>query len=81
MQEALNKENYKLDAIINKLLAQIKLPENLTLGEYYMLLDKPKLTTSRIQNINQKMQRQLKNATVESLCVSYFDDKDIFILK
>ena len=48
MQEALNRGNYKLNAVIDKLLAQIKLPENLTLGKYYMLLDKPKLTTSRI---------------------------------
>tara|TARA_R110002060_G_scaffold52609_3_gene63412 strand:+ start:1015 stop:1155 length:141 start_codon:yes stop_codon:yes gene_type:complete len=44
MQEALNKGNYKLDVVIDKLLAQIKLLENLILGEYYMLLNKPKLT-------------------------------------
>jgi len=47
MQEALNKGNYKLDAIINKLLAQTKLPGNLILEEYYMLLNKPKSTTSQ----------------------------------
>ena len=52
MQETLNKGNYKLDVIINKLLAQIKLLGNLTLGEYYVLLDRPRLITSRIQSIN-----------------------------
>jgi len=52
MQEALNKGNYKLDAVINKLLAQIKLSGNLILREYYVLLNRPKLITSRIQSIN-----------------------------
>jgi len=47
MQEALNRGNYKLDVVIDKLLAQIKLLENLTLREYYMLLNKPKLITSQ----------------------------------
>ena len=81
MQEALNKGNYKLNAIIDKLLAQTKLPKNLTLGEYYMLLNKPRSPTSQTQNINQKMQKQLKNATMKSLYINYFNNKDIFILK
>ena len=46
MQKALNKGNYKLNAIIDKLLAQIKLPRNLTLKEYYMLLNRPRLIIS-----------------------------------
>ena len=79
MQEALNRGNYRLDAVIDKLLAQTELPGNLTLGEYYVLLDRPRSTTSRTQSIDQKMQRQLKNATVESLCVGYSDDEDVFI--
>jgi len=27
------------------------------------------------------MQRQLKNATVESLCMGFFDNEDVFILE
>jgi len=81
MQEALNRGNYRLDVIIDKLLAQTKLSGNFTLGEYYMLLNRPRLITSRTQSINQKMQRQLKNAIVKSLCVSFFDNKDVFISK
>ena len=46
MQEALNKGNYRLNAVIDKLLTQIKLSGNLTLKEYYVLLNKPKLTIS-----------------------------------
>ena len=48
MQKALNKGNYKLNAVINKLLAQTELPGNLTLKKYYMLLNKLKSITSRI---------------------------------
>ena len=46
MQEALNRGNYKLNAVIDKLLAQIEFPGNLILGEYYMLLDRLKSITS-----------------------------------
>ena len=46
MQEALNKGNYRLNAVIDKLLTQIKLSGNLTLKEYYVLLNKPKLIIS-----------------------------------
>ena len=81
MQEVLNKGNYKLDAIIDKLLAQTKLLGNFTLKEYYILLNRPKSTTSQTQNINQKMQKQLKNVTIKLLYVSYFDDEDVFISK
>ena len=45
MQEALNKGNYKLDAVIDKLLTQTKFLGNFTLKEYYMLLDKLKSIT------------------------------------
>ena len=48
MQKALNRGNYKLDVVIDKLLAQIELLENFILGEYYMLLDKLRLITSQI---------------------------------
>ena len=81
MQKVLNRGNYKLDAIIDKLLVQIKFPKNFILGEYYVLLNRLRLTTFQIQSINQKMQRQLKNATVKSLCVSFFDNKNVFISK
>ena len=57
MQEILNKGNYKLDIVIDKLLTQIKLLGNLILGEYYVLLNRLRLTTFQIQSINQKMQR------------------------
>ena len=48
MQEILNKGNYKLDVVIDKLLTQIKLLGNLILGEYYVLLDRLTLIISRI---------------------------------
>ena len=48
MQKVLNRGNYKLDAIIDKLLVQIKFPKNFILGEYYVLLDRLTLIISRI---------------------------------
>ena len=47
MQKALNKGNYRLNAIIDKLLAQTKFLRNFILKEYYILLNRPKSITSR----------------------------------
>ncbi|MAD84221.1 MAG: hypothetical protein CL912_14755 [Deltaproteobacteria bacterium] len=81
MQEILNKGNYKLDVVIDKLLTQIKLLGNLILGEYYVLLNRLRLTTFQIQSINQKMQRKLKNVIMKLLCVDFFNNEDVFISK
>jgi hypothetical protein len=68
LQEALIRGNYRLDDVIDKLLAQQQPPGGLSLGEFYVLIERPRLASiSRLETIDQRMQRQVSEAKIEAL--------------
>ena len=58
VQEALTRNGYRLDNILDKLLAQKELPGNLTLGEIMVLIDPPRASRLSTGTIDRRMQKE-----------------------